>query len=111
MLLVASIVGLFLLPSPWNVLGVCAAAVVEVVEIWFWIKFLGRYRVHGGAEGLVGERAVVLEACDPDGRVRVHGEIWAAIADGGAPIPAGARARVVGVDGLAVRVVPEGPRT
>lgn len=51
MLLLASIVGLFVLPSPWNVLGVVVAAFVEVGELWLWMRFLRRYRVHGGARG------------------------------------------------------------
>lgn len=109
MLLTAAIVGLFVLPAPWNVIGVCVAAVIEVGEVYLWIRFLRRYRVRGGAEGMIGERAEVLETCDPEGRVMVHGELWSAVADGDAPIRAGTRARVVAVDGLAVRLVPEEP--
>ena len=108
MLLTAAIVGLFVLPSPWNVIGVCAAAVVEVGELYLWKRFLGRYRVRGGAEGMIGERGEVLEACDPAGRVRVHGEIWAAVAAEGHSFGPGERVRVEAVDGLTVRVGPDG---
>jgi membrane protein implicated in regulation of membrane protease activity len=59
-LLVLAIVGLFVLPDPWGVLAVFAAAVIEVGEVLFWIRFLRRYPVRTGAEGLVGERAEVL---------------------------------------------------
>ena len=107
MLLVLAIVGLFVLPTPWNVVAVCAAAVVEVGEVWLWLRFLRRYRVQGGAEGMVGERAEVIEDCDPRGRVKLRGEIWAAMAEGEA-LPAGARVRVLAVEGLSVRVGPEG---
>jgi membrane-bound serine protease (ClpP class) len=107
MLLTASIVGLFVLPSPWNVIGVCVAAVVEVGELYLWKRFLGRYRVRGGAEGMVGERAEVIEACDPGGRVKLRGEIWAAVAEDGATFAPGERVRVTAVDGLVVRVGPE----
>lgn len=99
MLLALAIVGLFVLPAPWNVIAVCAAAVIEVAEVWLWIWFLRRYRVRGGAEGMVGERAEVLEACAPRGRVKVRGEIWTAEARG-APVVAGERARVTAVEGL-----------
>jgi membrane-bound serine protease (ClpP class) len=105
-LLALAIVGLFVLPSPWNVIAVCAGALVEVGELWLWMRFLRRYRVRGGAEGMIGERARVMEACAPRGRVKVHGEIWAAIAPG-EPVPVGATARVTGVDGLELTVVPE----
>ena len=107
MLLTAAIVGLFVLPTPWNVIGVCAAALVEVGEIYLWKRFLSRYRVRGGAEGMIGERAEVIEPCAPDGRVKVRGEIWAASADGGT-FGVGDRVRVMAVDGLRLRVGPDG---
>jgi membrane protein implicated in regulation of membrane protease activity len=106
-LLIASVIGLFVLPSPWNVIAVCAAAVVEVGELYLWKRFLSRYRVRGGAEGMIGERAEVIEACDPEGRVRVHGEIWSAVSADGRTFEPGERVRVLAVDGLTVRVGPE----
>ena len=101
MLLVLGIVGLFVLPEPWNVIGVCVAALIEVGEVFLWIKFLRRYRISTGAEGLVGERAEVI---GPD-RVKVHGEIWSAT--GSSQLSPGQRVRVAAVDGLTLRVEPE----
>ena len=71
-MLLAGLAGLFLLPEPWNVLAVCAAAVVEVAEVAFWIRFLRRYRVRTGVEGMIGERGEVIEAVGA-GRGRVQG--------------------------------------
>ena len=105
MLLAASIAGLFLLPGPWNVILFGFALVVEVGEIYLWIRFLERYRVRGGVEGMIGERATVLEACDPDGLVRAHGEVWKARADEGDSLEVGARATVLSVEGLRLRIV------
>jgi membrane-bound ClpP family serine protease len=50
----------------------------------------------------------VTEAIDAGapGMVRVHGELWRAVAS--RPIPAGARVRVVEADGLTLRVTPKG---
>jgi membrane protein implicated in regulation of membrane protease activity len=107
MLLTAAIVGLFVLPSPWNVIGVCVAAVVEVGELYLWKRFLSRYRVRGGAEGMIGERAEVIEACDPEGRVKVRGEIWAAVSADGRRFEPGERVRVLEVNGLTVRIGPD----
>lgn len=106
MLLTASIVGLFLLPSPWNAIAFGAALVVEVGELYLWKRFLDRYRVRGGVEGMIGERAVVIEPCDPRGRVRVRGEIWTAIAEDGTPLAAGEKVTVLAVDGLSVTISP-----
>lgn len=98
MLLALAIAGLFVLPEPWNVLVVVLAAFVEVGEVYLWIRFLRRYRVTTGAEGLIGEGAEVIESCDPRGRARVRGEIWNARCDGG--LERGARARIAAVEGL-----------
>ncbi len=40
-----------------------------------------------GADKLIGEEGVVTEALDPSGYVRIHGEVWAAKLDDGAPGP------------------------
>jgi membrane-bound serine protease (ClpP class) len=105
MLLLAAFASLFFLPEPWGYVAVAAAAVVEVGEVYLWIRFLRRYRVTTGAEGLVGERAEVVEALAPTGRVRVRGELWAARAADGA-IP-GQRVRITAVDGLTLEVEPD----
>jgi membrane-bound serine protease (ClpP class) len=109
-LLVLAFVSLLFLPSPWGFVAVGAAAVVEVGEVYFWIRFLRRYRITTGAEGLVGELAEVVEACDPGGRIRVRGELWNARSTAAAA--AGKLVRVTGVDGLTLEVEPaknEGP--
>jgi membrane-bound serine protease (ClpP class) len=102
MLLLLGIIGLFVLPDPWNVVVVCVAALVEVGEVFFWLKFLRRYRVQTGAEGMVGERGEVIGP----GRVRVRGEIWS-VTGGPAQLQPGDRVRVTEVDGLTLRVEPE----
>jgi membrane protein implicated in regulation of membrane protease activity len=102
MLLVLGIIGLFVIPEPWNVVVVCVAALIEVGEVFFWIKFLRRYRVQTGAEGMVGERGEVIGP----GRVRVRGEIWTATG-GEAELEPGDRIRVAAVDGLTLRVEPD----
>jgi membrane-bound serine protease (ClpP class) len=97
---------LFLLPPGWGIAAVALGIVVEVAELGFWIRFLRRYRIATGAEGLVGSTAEVIEACDPRGRVRFRGEIWHAHCDTGAEI--GDRVTVTGVHGLTLQVEPAG---
>lgn len=81
---------------------VALAAVLEVAEVWFWIAYLKRHRVATGVEGMIGERAKVIEPCVPEGTVRLRGEIWAARSLTGAG--AGESVRVTGVDGLTLEV-------
>ncbi len=107
MLLAFAIAGLFFIPDPWRVVILAVAAVIEVGEVYFWIKFLRRYRVTTGAEGMIGERAEVIQACEPRGRVRVHGEIWNARAEPRA-VP-GEPVRITAVEGLTLVVEPERP--
>lgn len=108
MLLALAIVGLFFLPDPWRVVVLAVAALVEVGEVFLWIKFLRRYRVTTGAEGLIGARAEVIEACAPRGRVRVRGEIWNARCSPAAG--AGEAVRVAAVEGLTLVVESESSR-
>jgi len=66
-----------------------------------------------GPEGMIGRlavaRSVLGPAGGPDGQVQVDGEIWRAVADGGA-IPAGEKVRVTAVDGLTLTVSRAGDR-
>lgn len=107
MILALAIAGLFVLPDPWRVVVVLLALIIEVGEVYFWIRFLRRYRVTTGAEGLIGQRAQVIEAVDPTGRmrVRVHGEIWNA--RGAATVDTGDPVRIAAVDGLTLIVEPD----
>jgi membrane-bound serine protease (ClpP class) len=57
-----------------------------------------------GELGLVGQTGVAREALAPSGQVTVQGEIWRAVAED-APVDAGASVRIVGVEGLTLRVV------
>jgi len=61
-------------------------------------------RVETGQEGMIGEIGIARTELGPEGKVFVHGEIWNAVAK--RSVPAGARVRVAGVDGLHVLVEP-----
>jgi membrane-bound serine protease (ClpP class) len=63
-----------------------------------------------GVAGMIGQRAVVRAALDPEGQVQLDGEIWRAVAED-APVPAGETVRVTGVDGLTLRVSRAGNRS
>ena len=63
-----------------------------------------RNRVATGQEGMIGEIGVARTELVPEGKVFVHGELWNAVAR--KSVPAGARVRVAGVEGLHVVVEP-----
>ncbi len=61
-----------------------------------------------GPEQLIGESGTVKTALDPEGYVRVRGELWKArLAKGWPPIPQGARVRVESARRMVLIVSPE----
>lgn len=103
MLLAAAIIlAVFVLSPALGIAVMALAALVEVAELFFWRRFLRRYRISTGAEALVGERVEVVQTCDPSGRVRLRGELWNARAPQSLAI--GEPARVTAVDGLTLEV-------
>lgn len=57
-----------------------------------------------GRELVVGKAGLTRQVLDPHGIVNIEGEEWTAEAPEGEVIPKGARIRVVGLDGLRLRV-------
>jgi membrane protein implicated in regulation of membrane protease activity len=109
MIAIAGFVAFILLDSPLGVALLVAGVLIEIGELVFWVRFLRRYRVRTGREGLIGMRGEVLEEFSPEGRgrVRVRGEIWRAeLAPGGHRPAPGEEIRVRGVEGLRLRVEP-----
>jgi membrane protein implicated in regulation of membrane protease activity len=107
MFLIAMIaLAIFVFP-PWlGLVAVATGIAVEVAEVGFWVRFLRRYRVRTGAEGLIGEVAEVVAACEPLGRVRLRGETWHARCAANAAV--GDRVTVTDLDGLTLEVAPVG---
>jgi membrane protein implicated in regulation of membrane protease activity len=105
-LALAIVLAFLVLPSPLGLIAVATAALIEIGEVFAWKRWLSRYSVKTGAEALVGTVVTVIEDCAPEGRARVRGEIWNARSS--APITAGSRARVCGVEGLVLTLEPGG---
>lgn len=102
LLLAILLVVLASVPSPWNVVVLAVACVLEVVEIALLRRWSRRLdagtKQTTGAEGLIGEQAQVVQPCRPNGTVHVHGELWEARCDAGADT--GEIVRVKSLEGL-----------
>lgn len=85
--------------------GIAVASALFLIGAVGLIVKARRSPVVSGYEGLIHARGEVLEDFEREGRVRVHGEIWAARARGG-PLHSGQRVRVIGRDGLTLIVEP-----
>lgn len=79
------------------------AALVMMLTVTLFMR-ARKAPVTSGVEQLLRETPVALEDFDTTGHVRVHGEIWQAVAR--TPVKKGQQLRVVRVDGLTLEVVP-----
>jgi membrane-bound serine protease (ClpP class) len=102
--LIALVLAIFVLPSPWGVVAVVCALVIDLIEVGVGIWYSKRRRSSVGRETLVGRTGVAMGELRPAGQVRVEGEIWRARCDRGCE--AGAAIVVRAVDGLTLEVEP-----
>ena len=104
MMLVRSESALEFFEISWSV--ILSVAAVTVV---FFLVIIGlgiraqRRKPTTGSEGIVGETGEALSTLDPDGEVRVHGEIWNARASSG-KIKKGDRVKVVRMEHFTLTV-------
>jgi membrane-bound serine protease (ClpP class) len=61
-------------------------------------------KVATGSAGMLHEIGVARTALSPEGKVFIHGEFWDAVST--VPVEAGARVRVIAVEGLRLKVEP-----
>src|SRR4051794_2494230 len=104
---VALLLAIFVLPSPWGIVAVVVGALIEVVEGYVGIKWTQRWRAQVGAEALIGKTGRVVVDCMPQGQVVLKGERWKAVSEPAAL--AGDEVVVEAVEGLSLRVRPAQP--
>lgn len=104
-MLLAVLAAIFWLPSPWGVIAVAAAVVLDLAELAVGFWYTRRRRPQTGAEALPGAIGRVVSRCDPVGRVRLAGELWQARSE--VTVEPGDEVRVLRVDGeLTLHVEP-----
>ena len=112
--MVAMVLGaLMLINTPWPEarihLSTALAVVIPMVTIGLILTRLAlaarRAKATTGIAGMIDLVGVAETDLEPDGKVLVHGEIWAARAKD--RVPKGARVRVCEVNGLTLEVEPE----
>ncbi len=88
---------------PWRLLVIIPLGALEVFEIMLWLRWRG-VRSITGEESIVGARGIALTDCDPEGQVKVRGQIWKARAS--SRIEADVAVIVTGNEGLTLHVAP-----
>ena len=104
LVLVALALAIFVLPSPWGLVAVAVAAVLDIAETGLFIWWSKRRKASVGVDALVGKVGVAASALWPEGQVKISGELWQARCAGGCD--AGTRVIVRAVEGLMLEVDP-----
>jgi len=102
--LIALLLAIFVLPSPWGLVAVVVAAVLDIAETGLFMWWSKQRRSAVGVETIVGRRGVAVGRLSPEGQVKVDGEIWRALCPVGCDT--GTDIVVRSVDGLTLRVDP-----
>jgi membrane-bound ClpP family serine protease len=102
-LIIALLLAVFVLPSPWGLIVVLGALALEIVEIRWGLK-LARARSSVGVENLIGKHARAATDLDPVGQVLLEGERWRARSS--RAVEAGTTVEVLAVNGLELAVSP-----
>ncbi len=98
--------GLEIMELSWTVIifSVALTTVFFVFLIGLGIKAQQR-KPATGEEGLVGKTGIVTETLNPEGMVKVHGELWRAVSTSG-KINKGSLIKVVNIENLTLYVEP-----
>jgi membrane-bound ClpP family serine protease len=102
-LIIALLLAIFVLPSPWGLIVVLGALLLEIVEIRWGLR-LARARSSVGVETLIGKHARAATDLDPVGQVVLEGERWRARSSRAVEI--GTTVEVLAVNGLELAVSP-----
>ena len=102
MFLLLALVLLILLPEPWGAVAGLVALGLFGLEVFYFYRRMRGVKVVTGAENLVGAVGKTVELLDPEGHIRVQGELWQARAS--EAVPAGTKVRVVAIDDLTLEV-------
>lgn len=93
----------------YSVLRVAIIAMAVLLGLFFLFGMAAvvrarRRKPEAGREELVGAVGKVVEELDPEGVIKVRGELWKAVSRDGGRIPVGERVKVVEVRGLTLIV-------
>ena len=100
--LIALLLAIFVLPSPWGLVAVAIGAALDIAETCLFIWWSKRRKATVGVDSLVGKTGVAVGELRPEGQVKINGEIWKAHCAGGCE--AGTKVVVRAIDGLRLDV-------
>jgi membrane-bound serine protease (ClpP class) len=91
--------------APWRWVIIGGLLLTDVVQITIWLRWRKKKSITG-IDTIVGAGGRAMTALDPEGQVKVRGQIWSAHSD--EPIQVGDDVTVTGVEGLKLEVARAG---
>ena len=105
---IALILSMLFLEGPWRFVAIVPAALFEGAEIYLFFRLRG-VRSITGVEAMIDAEGEALTDCNPEGQVRVKGQVWKANCP--SHVAAGDKVVVTAVTGLTLQVVPRAAAT
>ncbi|HEX2295464.1 MAG TPA: NfeD family protein [Actinomycetota bacterium] len=100
---VGGVLAILFVDPPWRWLIIGALLLTDVIEIAIWLRWRNKKSITG-IESLVGQGGRAASTLDPDGQVRVRGQLWSAHST--ERVEVGDDVTVTAVDGLKLEVAP-----
>ena len=104
-IMVAPLLGLLLFHFlPWGTALPIYLVILVIAAFCYIIMFQSmRAKAKTGLKAMIGGEALVMEDIDPEGKVKIKDELWAATA-GGKKIGVGEKVRIVKIQGMVLVV-------
>ena len=103
MTIIGATLAILFVDPPWRWVIIGALLMIDVFQIAVWLKWRKRKSITG-IESMVGAPGRAVTTLDPDGQVKVWGQLWSARSS--ERVEVGDDVTVTAVDGLKLEVAP-----
>ncbi|MFN2588235.1 MAG: NfeD family protein [Actinomycetota bacterium] len=101
MTVIGATLAILFVDPPWRWVIIGALLATDVVQVTVWLRWRKKKSITG-IESIVGATGRAVTALDPEGQVRVRGQLWSARS--AEPIEVGDDVTVTAVEGLKLEV-------
>lgn len=103
MTIIGSILAIMFVDPPWRWVIIAGLLMTDVIEIAIWLRWRNRKSITG-IEAIIGADGCAVTTLDPEGQVKVRGQLWTAHAT--ERVEVGDDVTVTAVEGLKLEVAP-----
>jgi membrane-bound serine protease (ClpP class) len=100
---IGAVLAILFVDPPWRWVIIAALLMTDVVQITIWLRWRKKKSITG-IDTMVGADGRAVTTLDPDGQVKVRGQLWSAHATERVEI--GDDVTVTAIDGLKLEVAP-----